>query len=479
MKVIRYIRLFSAGSLVFLLSACTMFDPAPPSDRGENLPDSFVEARGGNGTAPDMWWKELNSPELNRLIDEALSSNLNLKQAWARLKQARASAVIAGADQWPDLELSGDVSHAHRHENTPGGDTEIIEKNRALGLVSQYELDLWGRIRAGRKSGELGAKATREDLKSAGMTVSAEVARNWVRLVYEKKRQNLLQSQIETNKKYLQLTRMRFFNGMNTALDILQQKENLDGTRSRLPLTKSAQREYTHKLAFLLARPKSRLPECTRQDLPLPGPAPQAGLPAELLRQRPDIRAARNRLREAKWDLTAAKADLLPRITLTAKHEYSSDQFNTLFQNWVTSLAGGLTAPLFDGKRRAAEVDRNIARVEEHLHSYRETVLTAINEVEDALSNERWQRQYIKSLEKKLESARTALEQARSQYVNGMSGYLPVLTELISVQELELDLLAARKDLLLSRIALYRALGGTWTENLEEKGLWRPAEDGK
>jgi outer membrane protein TolC len=197
------------------------------------------------------------------------------------------------------------------------------------------------------------------------------------------------------------------------------------------------------------------------------------------LRQRPDIRAARNRLREAKWDLTAAQADLLPRITLTAKHEYSSDQFNTLFQNWVTSLAGGLTAPLFDGKRRAAEVDRNIARVEEHLHSYRETVLTAINEVEDALSNERWQRQYIKSIEKKLESARTALEQARSQYVNGMSGYLPVLTELISVQELELDLLAARKDLLLSRIALYRALGGTWTENLEEKGLSRPAEDGK
>lgn len=479
MKVIRYIRLFSTGSLVFLLSACTMFDPAPPSDRGENLPDSFVEARGGNGTVSDMWWKELNSPELNRLIDEALSSNLNLKQAWARLKQARASAVIAGADRWPDLELSGDVSHAHEHRNAPGGDTEIIKKNRALGLVSQYELDLWGRIRAGRKSGELSAKATREDLKSAAMTVSAEVARNWVRLIYEKKKQNLLQSQIETSKKYLQLTRMRFFNGMNTALDVLQQKENLDGTKSRLPLTKSAQREYTHKLALLLARPKSSLPECKREQLPHPGPPPQAGLPAELLRQRPDIRAAWRRLRGAKWDLTAAKADLLPRITLTASHEFSAPQFNTLFQNWVTSLAGGLTAPLFDGKRRMAEVDRTRAVVEERLYGYRETVLTAINEVEDALSNERWQRQYIKSLGKKLESARTALEQARSQYINGMSGYLPVLTELISVQELELDLLSARKDLLLYRIALYRALGGTWTENLEERGLSRPAEDEK
>lgn len=463
--------------MLFTISACTMLDPAPPDDPAGELPPSYVETGIQNSTHADMWWKEFDSPELNRLIDEALSSNLNLRQAWARLKQARASAVIAGADQWPDLELSGEVSHAQEHKNTPGGDTEITKKNRALGLVSQYELDLWGRVRAGKKSGELEEKATREDLKSAAMTVSAEVAQNWVRLVHERKKEQLLKEQTETSRKYLELTRMRFVNGMNTALDVLQQQENLEGTRSRLPGSASAQRQYTHKLAFLLARPQSSLPQSTRSSLPEPGSPPKTGIPARLLSQRPDIRAAWNRLRESEWELTAAKADLLPRITLTARHEYSAEQFNTLFQNWITSLAAGLTAPLFDGKRRTAEVDRTRAVVEERLHAYQETVLTAINEVEDSLSDERWQRRYISRLETRLESARIALDQAKSQYINGMSDYLPVLTELKSVQDLELELLDARKDLLLYRIALYRALGGTWTDKLGEQGLIHSVQD--
>ncbi|MFP4658082.1 MAG: TolC family protein, partial [Desulfonatronovibrionaceae bacterium] len=289
--------------------------------------------------------------------------------------------------------------------------------------------------------------------------------------------EQLLKEQTETSRKYLELTRMRFVNGMNTALDVLQQQENLEGTRSRLPGSASAQRQYTHKLAFLLARPQSSLPQSTRSSLPEPGSPPKTGIPARLLSQRPDIRAAWNRLRESEWELTAAKADLLPRITLTARHEYSAEQFNTLFQNWITSLAAGLTAPLFDGKRRTAEVDRTRAVVEERLHAYQETVLTAINEVEDSLSDERWQRRYISRLETRLESARIALDQAKSQYINGMSDYLPVLTELKSVQDLELELLDARKDLLLYRIALYRALGGTWADKLGEQGLIHSVQD--
>ncbi len=463
---------------ILCLSACTLFDPPSRPKQTQKLPAKYVEPS-GNASQSGRWWKEFNSPELNRLIRKALSSNLNLKQAWARLKQAKASAIIAGAGQFPDLKLNSDVSHARQREKTQtvvGQKTQTsyktgTVKERSLGLVSQYELDLWGRIRAGKKSTLHKQKVSRRELESAAMSVTAEVATNWVRLVYERKREKLLKKQLKTNKKYLQLTKLRFANGMNTALDVLQQKENLKGTKARLPLSDSAQDKYIHKLALLLGRGKSSLPQSNRDSLPHPGPPPDTGIPANLLSQRPDIRAAWNRLRQADWEVSAAKANLLPRITLTAKHRYSSPQLNTLFNTWIRSLAGGLTAPIFQGGELMAELDRSQGVVAERLHAYRETVFTAIKEVEDALSEEYAQRKYIQKLRDKLSAARFALKEARSQYINGMNTYLPVLNELLSAQNIELDLLDARKDLLVYRIGLYRALGGTWAEKLSPAGL--------
>ena len=464
--------------LQFALGGCTFLDPASRKEPEDLLPASYSQNRTRHANA-DQWWREFNSPELNQLVNEALGSNLNLQQAWARLMQARASAVIAGADQFPDLNLSSDVSHAQKRENTALGYRTNTIKERSLGLASQYEIDLWGRIRAGQKSALFNKEATEKDLEAAAMSISAEVARNWIQIIYALNRKKILNNQIKTNEKYLELTRLRFVSGMNTALDILQQKENLAGTRALLPLTDSNRKKHARNLALLLARPANKLPQCERTTLPEPGPVPDTGIPAHILQLRPDIRAAWKRLRQADWEVTAAKANLLPRITLTARHEYSSDQYNTLFNNWINSLAAGLTAPLFDGKRRVAEVERTKAVVQEKLSVYKETVLTAVKEVEDAMDDEYWQRQYIKKLQKKMDASESALKQARFQYLKGMSTYLPVLNELLSSQAIKLDLLTARKDLLLSRIALYRALGGTWTDNLEEKGLSRPAKDGK
>jgi outer membrane protein TolC len=151
---------------------------------------------------------------------------------------------------------------------------------------------------------------------------------------------------------------------------------------------------------------------------------------------------------------------------LTGRAGYQADKIDLLFDNWLLNLAAGLTAPLFDGQRRVAEVERTEAVVAERLASYRQTILTAVKEVEDALINERKLREHIKGLEAQLTAAQNALDQAGLRYRNGLNDYLPVLTQLVTVQDLERDLIRRKAELLIARVSLYRALGGTWTESL-------------
>jgi outer membrane protein, multidrug efflux system len=194
------------------------------------------------------------------------------------------------------------------------------------------------------------------------------------------------------------------------------------------------------------------------------------GIPAELLEQRPDIRAAGLRLQAADWQLAAAKADRLPAVRLTSDISSSGD-FADLFDNWLLNLAGNLTAPLLDGGQRSAEVDRNQAIIREQLAAYRETVLTAIREVEDALiSEQKLQEQQI-ALRHQLNLAEQALSIAKNRYQKGLSTYLPVLTELQSVEQLQQNLLTQQLDLLTNRVTLHRALGGDWTEQLQPQQI--------
>ena len=182
---------------------------------------------------------------------------------------------------------------------------------------------------------------------------------------------------------------------------------------------------------------------------------------------RPDVRAAGLRLRAADWKVSAARANRLPGINLTGGLNYGSGQLDLLFNNWVLSLAGSLTAPIIDGKARAAEVDRTRAVVDQNLAVYRDTVLGAVKEVEDALVSEIKEQEHITALKQQMEAAQRALGEARTRYLKGIADYLPVLTQILSVQRLERDLIQKRTELILYRVGLYRALGGTWTKDLQ------------
>jgi len=216
----------------------------------------------------------------------------------------------------------------------------------------------------------------------------------------------------------------------------------------------------------LLGKPPRTPLSITVESVPELPPLPPAGLPADLLAARPDVRAAGMRLAAADWQVAEARAARLPALRLTGRARYGEGELDVLFDNWLLSLAANLTAPIYDGGRRAAEVDRTVSLADERLATYRRAVVTAVKEVEDALVSEAKQQAHIDGLQQVIDTARQALEEAGNRYRNGLTDYLPVLTQLLSVQGLERDLIRRKAELIATRVRLYRALGGVWTDDL-------------
>ncbi len=457
--------------LLLLLLALGIYSCAPyaPATRSpqEITPVPSAYSMGDAVSEPRLhWWETFGDDDLNGFVAEALADNQSLIAYWARLGKARALAVRAGADLVPSVSGEAGASYSRRDGTGDSSVQAATDRNYSLGLAAGYEIDLWGRVKAAAKSANLSAEASRQDLNGAAITISAGVAERWVRIISQRQQKSLLQKQLEVNETYLNLVELRFRKSLASALDVMQQRQLVERVKARMPLIEMQERLLLDELAVLMGRQPNNRPRFERRILPeLAGP-PQAGIPVQLLEYRPDILASYQRLAAADQDLAAARADRLPALRLTGNAAYGSDDLDEIFDNWLANIAAGLTAPLIDGGRRRAEVSFNESLVREQLAVYRQTVLTAVQEVEAALVREEKIRENIIGIEKQLQAAQTGLEEAGYRYVNGLIDYLPVLTQLLSVQNLELDLIAARTDLLIARMDLYRAVGSTWTEEL-------------
>jgi outer membrane protein, multidrug efflux system len=450
-------------NLVFFQTGCSPFKPATRASTPEDLPAKFSLYTGDHD--PDRkWWLSFGSAELNRLIESGLADNLPLKEAWARLAQSRAVAAKAGASRFPDLSATAEAgaSRTQSGKGAPSVDTQVF----SLGLASSYELDLWGRLQAERQAAALDVVATREDLNTAAISIAGEVAIRWVGIISSRMQKKLLEKQLRVNETILDLVKLRFRNAMVSALDVYQQKQLVENVKAQIPLVEEKERLLLHELAVLLGKPPGSKLNVTADRFPDLPDLPPVGLPASLLSARPDIRAAGRRLEAADWQIAAARANRLPTVSLSARARYGESELDTLFDTWLLNLSASLTAPLIDGGYRKAEVDRTRAVVDQKLAVYRDTVLKAVKEVEDALVSEEKQQAHIQGLQQVIDTARNALKEAGLRYRNGISDYLPVLTQLLSLQSLENSLILRQESRMATRIALHRALGGAWPSGL-------------
>jgi outer membrane protein TolC len=231
-----------------------------------------------------------------------------------------------------------------------------------------------------------------------------------------------------------------------------------------------------HQLAILLGRAPKTPVAPPRQSFPEPDPLPDAGLPSDLVCHRPDIRQAYYEVLAADRRVAAAVANRFPRIGISAGIDTSGDEWRDLFNNWMGTLAANVVAPLFTGGARKAEVDRTRAAVSESLHVYGQSVLLALGEVEDALEQERRQREYILSIDRQLDLSRRTIDRLKDSYLYGAVNYIDILQALVSQQTLERTQLQAQRDLLQFRIDLCRALGSGWKLSEPEPATLKQAE---
>lgn len=468
----RKILSYTGMALIGLLSSCAIYAPDERTDLNDDLPDQFTLYSENGYDTTNRWWETFNSPELNGLIEEALTNSPTIQQSWAKLAQADAVARKSGADRYPSLGYNANAS-ANTRESTVGANPGRDSFNTySLGLTAAYELDLWGRIKSQNEAAGLDLAATHEQLNTAAITLTSRVADSWTAILAQRLQTKVLLLQLEANQTSLELIEMRFKKSLSTSLDVFQQRQTVAGTESLLPRAELNEELKSNELAVLLGRGNfdTVLTTVKQENLPQIGPLPTIGIPSDVLANRPDVRTAGLRLRSAEWQVSAARADRLPAIRLTASANYGNNAIDSsdIFDNWSTALAGSITGPIFDGGRRKAEVARTRAIVDERLAIYRETVLTAIQEVEDALISEQKQREYIEKLDKRLTAARRSYEESVNRYRNGMVEYTTVLIQLNTLQILERDRVQAQFELLRYRINLYKALGGSWPNELTD-----------
>jgi NodT family efflux transporter outer membrane factor (OMF) lipoprotein len=431
-----------------------------------SLPESFSQT--GASELPEKWWQALSDPVLDALIEKALAGNFSLRTAWDRLSQAEWVARKSGAPLWPELDGTAGAS---RTITRNGARTE--QSQFSVGLLAGYEVDLWGRIRSSRDAAILDATATREQVQAGAITLSAAVASVWYAIVEQRGQVALLERQIKTNEDVLELITLRFRRGQVGAADVLQQRQLVEVRRGEMSTAQMRVTLLENQLAILTGtKPGTLVLEQAAELIELPA-LPATGVPAEVLARRPDVRFAAARVLAADRRVAAAFADRLPRLSLVGQWETVAPEWRDLFDNWMATLAGNLVAPLFDAGARGAESGRTRAVLSERLNEYGQTVLEALTEVENALVQERQQRELIESLEKQLVISGQVIERTRDSYVNGAVDYLRVLTVLLTHQSLQRNIWTARRQLVEYRIGLYRALAGGWEMKAPKPSGWR------
>ncbi|WP_441000627.1 efflux transporter outer membrane subunit [Fodinibius sp. SL11] len=457
-QIFYFLKFFTAFFLLLVIGGCSSQEQVinPPVEE----PTSFSQS--GAAEVPSRWWTSFGNSKLNALVDTALSSNFDVQTAWQRLKAAEATVSRQRGGLFPTLDGSAEAQTT-RNQQSQFGSTDDF----SVGLSSSYEIDLWGRIGAQVDAEEYRAQASLADYQTATLTVSAQIVQTWARLAEAQQQLSLVEDQVKTNQKVLQLLKNRFGTGQIKSVDILRQQQLLEATQQQQADAEANLKILKHELSVLLGRTPQDTMEAYPDQLPELAPLPETGVPVDLVQRRPDVRSAFNLVKAADRDLAAAISNQYPRLTLSASLSSSANTASNLFEEWITSFSGSLLAPIFRGGELSAEVDRLEAVKQQRLYEYGQSVLTAFQEVENALVREQKQRESISRIEEQLKLAEQAYRQLQLQYLNGTNNYLDVLTALDEVQQLRRDLLTAKLRLVEFRIGLYRALAGSFETERE------------
>lgn len=486
----RPLALLAAGwaSLMAMLPACTV---GPRYERPAlHTPAQFQELRTDRHSSPlsqptateadlERWWKQLHDAQLDDLVSQALHSNLDLRSARLRVREARESEIIARSAYFPSVAFSGSAANIWLKSNplagiggSPAGSSSSFATDLySLGFDARWEPDLFGGTHRSVESERAKREAASWQLADAQVSLTAEVARAYLALRAVQTRMAIVNDSIGHQQEQLKISDARERFGFVTGLDVNQQRTQLEATRAQLPALQAEESAQIHALAVLLGRQPEELTAQLRRAAPLPTVPPSlpVGLPGELLRRRPDIRYAERQLAAANAQIGVAVAKLYPSVNLLALPTMASSMAGDLFSsNGLGYIALGMISwPIFEGSALNANVRIKKEQREEAYLAYQKSVLTALQETEDDLARYSAEQRRLESLRQSRAAADSSLHIAEEQYRAGLVTFINVLDAQAALLKAQDDEAQSQQALADDLVALYKALGGGWTPDAE------------
>ena len=424
------------------------------------------------------WWSAFNDPLLDSLVERAFRSNLDLRLAEARIREARATRTVTATGAWPTVDVSGSYTRNRASENAigsptqgavvaPSGGRENLDQDLyRSGFDANWEIDVFGGVRRSVEAADATIEATVEDRRDVLVTLLGEVARNYIDLRGFQRQLAVARANLKTQQDTLELTRVRFQAGLASDLDVAQQEAQVNTTASQIPTLESSLKQAAYGLDVLLGSQPGALWNEVAKEAEIPGLPPEVlvGLPSDLLRRRPDIRRAERQLAAATAQVGAATADLFPKFFLTGvaglQSVSASDWINGGSRFW--SIGPRITWPVFDAGRIRANIEIRNAQQEQAVTQYEKSILSALRDVETALVNYANEQARYRSLTEAVAANRRAVAMANELYVRGLNDFLNVLDTQRSLYVTESALAQSQATMAINLVALYKALGGGW-----------------
>ena len=429
-------------------------------------PQNWKQAQPSDAIAKGKWWEVYQDSQLNDLEVQLDTANQSLKAAQAQFAEARAALKVTRSQLYPSLSTTPAASHDRISDHRPlfnqGVETDHYN-DFVLPLDASYEADLWGRVRRLVEASRSEAQASAGDLANVSLSLHAELASDYFQLRGLDAQKRLLDNTVQSYEKALELTQTRFQGGLASAVDVAQAQTILETTRAQAIDVGVQRSAYQHAIAVLIGKPASVF---SLPPLPLDAEPPiiPSGMPSDLLERRPDISAAERRVQEQNAQIGVAKAAYYPLVTLNASGGFESTVFTTLIQgpSGVWALGGQAAQTLFDAGKRRGTLEQAQASYEQSVDQYRETILTAFQEVEDNLAALRILEDESTTQARAVAAAEHSLALSQTRYRGGVADYLEVTTAesaALSDEVTAVNLLTRR---MAASVLLIKALGGGW-----------------
>jgi NodT family efflux transporter outer membrane factor (OMF) lipoprotein len=438
-------------------------EETPASFKGS---DQWQPAHPGDQTSRGNWWEIFGDPELNKLQEQIAGSNQTLKVTEARFREARAAIRFNRASQFPTISTAPSASYVKNSDYSSNFSSKIQQSSKGdfvLPFDLSYELDLWGRVRRSVAAAREEAQATAADYETAKLSLEAELALDYFELRSADAQKQLLDDTVKAYSHNLQLTLNRFRGGVAPKADVAQAQTQLDTTRVQDTDVTVQRAQFEHAIAILIGKPPAEF-SLAAAPLNQQPPSTPIGLPSELLQRRPDIAAAERRVAEANQQIGIARSAYFPTVTLAGTAGFAGSQGSNWF-GWPSgfwAVGPAVAQTLFDAGRRRATSESARANYDAAVATYRQTSLTAFQEVEDNVAALRILEDETTQQQQAVASSQESLQLFTNRYKGGVDTYLQVITAQTIELANERNAIDIQRRRLDASVLLIKALGGGW-----------------